>query len=342
MSTETQLNSTPAKYYMKVSIGDYKRPKPFAKTEWSPNKKIILPLPTELRDDTAVDYNNDKLKLVGDIFNDSFRGALGSAALSYSGDLLSGAISRGGGAAVGAIVAGGSPAGSSRDELGDAAGSATQSGLSSAFPPDQIASAIQQASGMAPNPNPAVAFAGPHLRDFTYSWTFFPKSKDESDRLREIIQILKQSALPQNVIAGQASVLRYPKMCQINFYPWDSDGGSNDWGWGSNTIIRHKKCFMGSVNVSYTPSNVPAFFYENDQPVAVQLTINFKEIEYFMSHDWGGAQGNSGLGSVATGILDATVRAAPGGDTALDFISILTGNESEAPADNPTDAAGNG
>lgn len=349
---DSLFGSSLSQYYMKLSIGDYKRPTPFKPTQWTKSKVIILPLPSELRDDTAVNYETESLKTVGDVINGAYSGGAAAAGLRMSGNVISGGMSSLIGAGAGALGQGGSSS-DSRAALGDAFASAAKGTTADMFPPDQVSSAIQQGMGMAPNPNQAVMFTGPQLRDFSYSWTLFPKSKRESDKLSYVIKLLKQCALPQNEVKGQASVLKYPKMCQINFYPWDAPYGSNEWGWGPGSIIRYKKCFMAAVNANYSPSNVPAFFYENKNPVAVQLTISFKEIEYMMSHDWDDAGGGSYNGGEASGQGNfGTVAGAFGGfaaeqtsqavnaglDTIDKAFSFLTGGSPEAPPDNPTQA----
>lgn len=325
-------------YHMKISIGDYKRPTPFKRSEWTKNKVIILPLPLELRDDTSVGYGNADLRNVGDIINGAYTGAVASAALGRSGDIISSVTGKVMDAAVGATS---KKIGGSMGSLVNIVGGGISSAASDLFPADQVTSAIQQGMGMAPNPNPSVMFTGVQLRDFAYSWTIFPKNKTESDNLRRIISILKASALPENAMHNAASILKYPKMVQLNFYPWDAPYGGTEWGWGENSIIRHKKCFMGAVNVSYTPANVPAFFHDGNGPVATQLTISFREIEYFMSHDWGGNQAgeDKGFGDVFSAFGDFLGEQGKQATAALgetfDFIKLA---EAKAPAENTTEA----
>jgi len=275
------------KYHCMLKIGKYDRPNPMAPAALTNFKYIKLPLPLELRDDTAVNYTNMDLTSTGDLLNGSIAGGLASYALRKSGDAISG----------GAAVLGGAVAGTAAQSLtgneaaGDAAQGAVQGGIAEAFPPDQVASGIQQALKVAPNPNPSVMFTGPSLREFSFSWTFYPRNIAESERIKQIIEQLKMSALPAIAMSDSASVLSYPDMVQMNFYPWDS-GGQAPYGWSKNSIIKMKKCMMSSVNANYAPSNVPAFFGGQAHPVAIGLTIQLREIEYMMSHDWGGNKGN--------------------------------------------------
>jgi hypothetical protein len=168
---------------------------------------------------------------------------------------------------------------------------AAQGAIDQVANPAQLTSAIQQSAGMAPNPNPSVTFTGPNLSEFNLSWTIYPKSASESEGLLEVIKFLKKSALPENTIYGSSAILNYPRMVQINYFPWDS-GGEGSWGWHTkNSIIKHKKCVMTRVDVSYTPGGAPGFFHETNGPVAATILISFQEIEYMLSQDWGGGDG---------------------------------------------------
>jgi len=278
-------------YYMSISMGPYSRPKPFSSSEFKTSTIIYLPLPAELRDDVIVNYSGQDLNTVGDAFNGAVVSGAGAAALRNSGSMVSGGASRLMNAGVGALAGSALGAG-----FGDAAGAAAGSATSDLFPPEQVTSAIQQSLGVAPNPNPSIMFTGPQLREFTFSWTLYARSPEESAKIRFLINTLKKRALPENTITGSAAILSYPYMCQVNFYPWDGSASrsiTSPWGWTERSIIKMKKCVIASVNTNYNPSNVPAFFHDTKEPVATQLTINFKEIEYMLSNDYGGGLGGA-------------------------------------------------
>ena len=271
-------NSMLGKYYCRIMVGKYQRPNPFVNSIWTPHTAFHLPLPDGLNDETSVKYSGTDLETVGDFINgDILTGILGLG-MRNVGTGLSKLISSGAGAAAGALSG----------SLGDVVGAAVAEGAANAFPANQIQSAFEQTIGMAPNPNPSVAFQGPNLREFQLSWTFFPTNKTESENVFNIIKTLKRSSLPNNTIDNSAAILSYPDMVQLNFFPWDTNGSGNPWGWNTeNSIIRIKKCVMGSVNVDYNPSNVPGFFADTNAPVAIKLSIGFSEIEYLLSDDWG-------------------------------------------------------
>ena len=260
-----------SKYYTQLTIGKYKRPKPFDRAAFPKTIILILPLPNELRDDTSVSYTAPNLETIGDLANGNYGSMLGAIALRHSGNIINNVGAAGAGAIFG--------------DVGEKIGS-------NLLNADQITSAVQQATGLAPNPNPSVAFQGPVLRDFSYTWAFYPKSRDESSKIQRMIKILKRSALPRNPISGSAAILDYPDMVQVNFFPWDAALGTgeltykNQWGWTENSIIKYKKCFMQTVNVNYNAFGVPAFFEGSTLPASYQITINFREAEYMLSEDW--------------------------------------------------------
>lgn len=274
------------KYYTRLTIGRFSRPGPFDSPDFEDKKIILLPLPSELRDDTGVNYTGDDLNGIGDLINgDLSASAAGAAGLRNAETIID---------ATSSFVTG---VLSNAPFMGRFAG---------ALAPDaaSASSALQQTLGVAPNPNPSVAFKGPDLRTFSLTWAFYPKSVAESERVHQVIKILKSRALPRNLESKSAALLKYPDMVQVNFFPWDSGGNDSPWNWTERSIVRYKKCVMTNIIVNYNPFGTPAFFEGTNMPSSYQLTINFREIEYMLSHDWEEVQdkanyvGNSENGNI--------------------------------------------
>jgi hypothetical protein len=275
------------KYYMRIAIGKYERPVPFGVPKQKPSFYIFLPLPRSLADVTSVGYSDQNLTSVGDFVNNA-TGSASAAILGQAGNLIS---------ATGSIGATAAASAAERTKtvpgvVGAAGIKALAEGMRTIFPAEAMTSAVQQEAGIAPNPNPSVAFTGPILRTFNYDWSLYPKNKKESLAIQRMIRLLKRSALPRNAIGKSAAILSYPDVCQLNFYPWDR-GGGGEWGWKNATntsagsIIKYKKCIMQSVNVSYSAGGGSlAFFEGTNLPTSYELQIEFKEIEYMLSEDW--------------------------------------------------------
>lgn len=308
-------NRTLGKYFSRILIGKYSRPTPFDSGSWTISKRIDLPLPDILQDNTSVKYNGVELESVADFINGGlFGGAAGLVARNV-GTAGNSILSNGAGSLAGAV----SERFGASGELSNVIGGAVTQGVSNAFPADKLQSAFEQIAGAAPNPNPSVAFQGPNLREFQLTWTFFPTSKEQSDNIHNIIKILKIASLPRNTVRNSGSILDYPDMCQLNFFPWDnrsvgSESPASEWFWSDDSIIKIKRCVMNNVSVDYNASNIPGFFAENKKPVAVRLSIGFSEIEYMLSNDWGGPQSESGL---IAGAIDAATAVVSGTASAL-------------------------
>lgn len=297
-------NSFLGEYYCRLLIGKYERTRPFEPNNWKFSKSIFLPLPTPLVDESLANYTDVNLGPVGNILNNDAVTGLGAIALDKSGNMSMGL----------AAAAFKVP---------------TQIAKSAGITPEKITSAIQQSIGVAPNPNPSVQFVGPDLREFTLSWSFYPRTKDESENIDYMIRHLKSSALPSHTFTNSTAILNYPDLCQINFFPWDTGGADNQWGWTDKSILRFKKCFLKNVRVSYSEFGNPAFFEGTQLPVAYRLTISFQETEYMLSENWGTNQWTNPISnqdvldwSIGVGgtVLNSINPAVP----SADLLSILT------------------
>lgn len=313
--------SSLGKYYCRLMLGKYTRTRPFEPETWEPNKSIILPLPQEMFDESIANYSDINLETIGNLLNQDAVTGLGSIALRQSGSILSGTINAGAAAAFGKIGS-------------KIAGTLTKG---AGITPEKITSAIQQSIGVAPNPNPSVQFTGPALREFLFSWVFYPRTPDESLRIDNMIRQLKSSALPSHTFTNSTAILNYPDLCQLNFFPWDSGGSSNGWGWTNGSIIRIKKCFIKNVRVNYSDQGVPAFFHGTQLPIMYRLNLSFQETEYMLSKDWGGNEWSNLVtdSDVANYLIDKGFQPvinaiAPGSGALIDiFQTAVLGNEDQ-------------
>ena len=255
-------------YNMTMRFYKYTSSSLFARTNASGTllQTIVFPIPAELVDNHGSEYDTANMKTVGDITGKSNP-------------------ERGAGSAISAGM------GVARAGLDAAEGVANrvpilgQSLQNMGVDTDTILNAVEQAYGVAPNPNPAVLFKGPRLREFSFNWILHPRSAAESQGIRNAIKSLKAYALPTPTFGQDTGLLSYPPMVMINFYPWDAAGTSNDYGWGDDTPIKIKRCFLSNVSVNYAPNGIPSFFAGTRDPVVIALSLQLKEIEFFTSLD---------------------------------------------------------
>ncbi len=139
------------------------------------------------------------------------------------------------------------------------------------------AAVLGQFLGTIPNPHVAAIFQGVDLRPHTFDWTFAPRNPAESAALQQVIRTLQQNALPAYSAAGTAA-LDYPYLCQIELQPWASS---------DNPLIKFKPALLRNVSINYSPNGIPSFFAGTNLPTFVSLKLDFIEIEYFTSDDYG-------------------------------------------------------
>jgi hypothetical protein len=125
-----------------------------------------------------------------------------------------------------------------------------------------VASAVSQQLGATTNPNLAVLFDNISFRAHQFSFRLFPKSKKESDVLKQVIQVFRERMLP--TIIGGGLGYAFPDKCSIQIKP--------------QSPFPILECVLESMTINYAP-NGPAFFKgDGSDPVVVDISLNFKEI----------------------------------------------------------------
>ena len=119
----------------------------------------------------------------------------------------------------------------------------------------------QRSSGKATNPHEYMAYQSTGLRSFSYTFTFLPDSKRESDEVVEIIKQFRHAA-HASVIDGLK--VQVPEHVVVTHH-------------GAGNMIQLPPLVIESVNVTYNPNNA-SFFIEGNNPVEVGLSITLKEI----------------------------------------------------------------
>jgi hypothetical protein len=124
---------------------------------------------------------------------------------------------------------------------------------------------IDQQLGSILNPFSIAAFRGVTPRAHAFTFRLVPKNEADSALIREITDQFKYHSLParsQNSLA----FLTIPDEVEIEFF-------------GTQNLFKFARCVIVSVNVSYTPFGPPAFFGSDGAPAAVELQLQFQEVE---------------------------------------------------------------
>lgn len=240
------------KYYTVFTFKEYQRVVVNKAAIENPSVSIVLPMPSNLSESFAVDYDTPSL---GPIV-----GSLADSAIAKAREMQGGGNS--------------SPSGqdqSSKELAPSIAAAIGAVGLKNVKATSETAGNIAAiASGVAPNPHLAVIFRNIGLREHSFQYRFAPNSQAELRTLKQIISNLKKRMLP-GLTKGADVLYTFPDICDIQFGP------------NKNVPYTIKRCVLTSLNVNYAP-NGPAFFTTGD-PVIVDISMNFKEMSAFTRED---------------------------------------------------------
>ena len=118
------------------------------------------------------------------------------------------------------------------------------------------------------NPQQQVMFEGIPFREYGMSFTFSPKSKDEAEKVRNIIQTFRQHAAPRIVTSVGGFFFTPPSQFDISYRL----------GTVENPFINKlKTSVLQDVTVGYSPNGWAA--HSDGSPVQTTLNLSFKEIE---------------------------------------------------------------
>ena len=127
------------------------------------------------------------------------------------------------------------------------------------------------------NPKAALAFEGVEMKTHTFDWSIAPKSSDESENLRQIIETIKKNMLPSYVNTNviQRAMFRYPSMVDIFFVGLDE-----------NYYFRFKTCMIQTFTTNFTPNGMAVL--RGGRPAIVQMNMTLIESDIHTSEDYGG------------------------------------------------------
>lgn len=245
---------TTMKYYTVFSFKKYERGFALSTPTERPTVSIVLPIPSNLTEAFAVDYDTPALgPIAGALVNST---TAGQRAAQSGGDFDPAQSDKRITSVATDIL------GAAGMKLSEKAGGETGKAIA------------QIAAGVAPNPNLAVLFRNIGLREHSFSYRFAPNSEKELRTIKEIIKQLKIRMLPGNV-SGADALYTFPDMCDISFTP------------GAVESFKMKRCVLKSLSVNYAP-NGPAFFRTGD-PVTMEISMTFMEMSPVTRRDYGEA-----------------------------------------------------
>ncbi len=202
--------------------------------------------------------------------------------VSYKADYTDTTIGTGAQAAsqtLGAAAEGGTSAGT--DALMKNAGDlATQAGRDALLSILSVApifegskEAIEIGMGTAFTDRMEMAFKGIPKREFTYTFKMIPRSEDEANEVKKIVDMFKFHMLPEMTGAtSRGRLMNYPSTFEIKYMYQNAE---------NNYLNKVSECYLKSMDVDYGGGRYKTF-RGNDvgaPPLETTITLNFGEIE---------------------------------------------------------------
>lgn len=164
-------------------------------------------------------------------------------------------------------------------------GSAALTGMLSAPGVDK---GIDLALGSTANDFKALTFDGVGLRNYSFSWTFYPEKESESALITQITKKFQRAAHPtfDNALGGFAAggnagsvisraLLKYPQIVTPYILINEAE----------KYFMQFKPCLIEAVNVNYRGEAGVAFL-EGGKPASVTLSISIKESAIWTAEDY--------------------------------------------------------
>ena len=130
-----------------------------------------------------------------------------------------------------------------------------------------VAGALSAASGLAANPKKEQVFKNVSFREFSFDYTFSPRSSAEAESVRNIIKLFKFHMHPEYKDYNNF-VFIYPSEFDIFYY---QNGQEN------LNLHRHTSCVLKDMSVNYTPNGMFNTFADG-MPTQINVTLNFVEL----------------------------------------------------------------
>jgi hypothetical protein len=140
--------------------------------------------------------------------------------------------------------------------------------------------ALSRQTGAVFNSNTELLFSGVSLRSgFSFSFDLVPRSKKESDEIKDIIRFFKsESAAQKGAIGGGAAglFLKSPSVFRLRYM----SGGKDH-----PFLNQFKICALNAMSVNYTASGTYAT-YSDATPVHMNMTLTFQELTPIYREDY--------------------------------------------------------
>jgi len=143
--------------------------------------------------------------------------------------------------------------------------------------------------GKVVNPMLELIYSSPQFRTFQYDFFFYPRSEREAEEVQKLIERLRFHQAPELSLTDSGTLdglLTPPSEFEIKFYY----GGAQN-----PNIPQVGTCVLESIDLNYAPNGFSAYEVPGENkpslgktgmPVAIQMTLQFKETTYLTKEDF--------------------------------------------------------
>jgi hypothetical protein len=140
--------------------------------------------------------------------------------------------------------------------------------------------ALSRDTGAVFNSNTELLFSGVSLRSgFSFSFDLVPRSKKESDEIKDIIRFFKSESAAQKGAASDAGAGLFLKSPSVFRLRYMSGGRPHPF------LNQFKICALNAMSVNYTGSGTYAT-YSDATPVHMVMTLTFQELTPIYREDY--------------------------------------------------------
>lgn len=123
---------------------------------------------------------------------------------------------------------------------------------------------VRHFAGIVMNPHTTISFEGVNLKSFTLTWRMSPRSSEEAEAVREIVETIKLRSHPEESARGIA--LDYPDLVYVDFM-----------GPPKEYLPKFHRSIITNIMFNPSTGNGPSF-YKSGAPTESELTISFQEV----------------------------------------------------------------
>lgn len=144
--------------------------------------------------------------------------------------------------------------------------------------PQSVKDAIGVTARTSLHPNLRTRFQNVGIRQFSFTFKFIPRSRDEAVVVKQIIEYFRFHAYPEEIPARLSESVtfpiayKYPDMFKIKLFAREFESGNLVY---KRTGTQLLDCFLTSITTTYNPT--AAVYHYDGEPVETDLTLNFME-----------------------------------------------------------------